>query len=152
MEARVASLGPRRGTVASVQTGQTGARGNRTEGRERANTRITSGNICRWRSPFQKQHGGMIGASTGSYAYPRICGSFFLGRALFSWPTYSPPSLRAAASSIFCSFSFLRATILSKSPLALAGQNLLSSLSSSSPPAPPQLAGRRSCGKRKRFY
>lgn len=34
-------------------------------------------NICRWRSPFQRQHGGMIGASTGSYVYPRICGSFF---------------------------------------------------------------------------
>lgn len=34
-------------------------------------------NICRWRSPFQSQHGGMIGASTGSYVYPRICGSFF---------------------------------------------------------------------------
>lgn len=27
--------------------------------------------------PFQRQHGGMIGASTGSYVYPRICGSFF---------------------------------------------------------------------------
>jgi len=39
---------------------------------------LQRGNICRWRSPFRKQHGGMIGASTGSYAYPWICGSFFL--------------------------------------------------------------------------
>lgn len=42
--------------------------------------------------PFQRQHGGMIGASTGSYVYPRICGSFFLSFFFFArlFP-YSPP-------------------------------------------------------------
>jgi len=50
-------------------------------------------NICRWRSPFQSQHGGMIGASTGSYVYPRICGSFFSCTVLFSLRSIRSPHL-----------------------------------------------------------
>lgn len=43
--------------------------------------------------PFQRQHGGMIGASTGSYVYPRICGSFFLSFFFFRPPFPLFPSL-----------------------------------------------------------
>lgn len=42
--------------------------------------------------PFQRQHGGMIGASTGSYVYPRICGSFFFFFSLAFSPIPLPPS------------------------------------------------------------
>jgi len=78
-----------RETIALVRTERGGRRGRRGENGQTLEL-LQRGNICRWRSPFRKQHGGMIGASTGSYAYPRICGSFFLARALPSWPTYSP--------------------------------------------------------------
>lgn len=55
------------------------ARGPGRDARERTNTQITpwkKRNICQWRFPFKSQHRGMIGASSGSYVYPRICGSF----------------------------------------------------------------------------
>lgn len=76
-------------------------------------------NICRWRSPFQSQHGGMIGASTGSYVYPRICGSFF--PALRSSPLgWIPLPL------ILCSSSFPRArpSLAKKSLVAFSQENL----------------------------
>lgn len=89
-------MGPPRGSTRAKQKyrDEEKNRRERRKERERGNEQTLElpwqRNICRWRSPFQSQHGGMIGASTGSYAYPRICGSFFSSPVLFfSRPTYS---------------------------------------------------------------
>lgn len=100
-------------------------------------------NICRWRSPFQSQHGGMIGASTGSYAYPRICGSFFPHPCSFSSADLLPLQFSALPR-----FARARAPILAKT--SVRSQDISSSLISLFSSASPGLVDRRSCGKRKR--
>lgn len=86
-----------------------------TRGNEQTLELLQQRNICRWRSPFQSQHGGMIGASTGSYVYPRICGSFFSCTALVSLRPM--PSLRFSALSRFRAPNYLWQK---KSPVAFS--------------------------------